>query len=527
MPARSGATAGAGRIRLTFIYRSRAARFGYDAADVERPLRLDLEGEALLAIPAGPRHNQYSLAQLGAVAKSDGWIVSGFGAGHSPTVGIWRFTGYRHHRDQVYVVGSWVDGVTLDAALAAPPSPARSRRLHRLALALEALAKRVGFTGPIQGDAVIFTDDDRVLLLPPAVMERLNGVKTPAERLASVDRYRHPHRTGPQQLAFALGVAVYRALCGRYPFDGASEEEVHDRVRGLQLVPPRTFQPSAPAELSDAVAASLGQDAQAVPALSAWGALLGGRAAAGALAEIGDPPPAALTAAEAEAEQAERRYARSRFLHRNWRRLAGWGAGAAVALAILVPIIGRALAPPVTRGLEPAEVVELFYDSINTLDTEPMEDAVTGDAGRALINETLHMFLESRMAMAGRGPRRVVPAPEWDAMGRPAAPPFRVYGITDLEVVTEQAGAEPVFAVRYYFWTPNVEDMIVAVRPPGLAVTERVRLRWNGKDWAIEALESLRREAAPADAVPAAGTAADGSEADGSPAAGGGGGTSN
>lgn len=513
--------------RLTFIYQSPRGRSVMIRPDVERPLRLDLEGEALLAIPAGPRHNQYSLAQLGAVAKSDGWIVSDFGAGRSPTVGIWRFAGYRHHRDQVYVVGPWIDGVTLDAALQAPPSPARSRRLHRLALALEALAKRVDFTGPIQGDAVIFTEDDRLLLLPPAVMERLNGVKTPAERLASVDRYRHPHRTGPDQLAFALGVAVYRALCGRYPFDGASEEEVHDRVRGLQLVSPRTFQPSAPVELNDAVMASLGQGAQAVPVLSAWGALLGGRTAADALAAIGDPPPAALTAAESEIEQAERRYARSRFLHRNWRRLAGWGAGAAVALAILVPIVGRALAPPVTRGLEPAEVVALFYDSINTLDTEPMEDAVTGDAGRALINETLHMFLESRMAMAGRSPRRVVPAPEWDRMGRPAAPPFQVYGITDLEVIAEQDGAEPVFAARYYFWTPNVEGVIVDVRPPGVAVTERLRLRWNGKDWAIERLESLQREPVPADALPADGSAADGSAADDPPAAGGSGGSTN
>ena len=489
---------------------------------MERPLRLDLEGEALLAIPAGSRHNQYSLAQLGAVAQSDGWIVSDFGAGHSPTVAVWRFAGYRHYRDQVYVVGSWVDGVTLDAALAAPPSPARSRRLHRLAMALEALAGRVDFTGPIQGDAVIFTDDDRLLVLPPAVMQRLNGVKPPAERLATVERYRHPHRTGSGQLAFALGAAVYRVLCGRYPFDGDSEEEVHDRVRGLQLASPRTFQPSAPVELSDAVMASLGQGAQAAPALPAWSALLGGKAAAEALAEIGDPPPAALAAAQAEAEHAERRFARSRYLDRNWRRLLGWGAGAAVALAILAPIVGRALAPPVTRGLGPAEVVELFYQSINTLDTEPMEDAVTGDAGRALINETLHMFLDSRMAMAGRGPTRVVPAPEWDLMGRPQAPPFRVYGITDLEILVEQDGSQPVFAVSYHFWTPNVEDVIVDVEPPGLAVTERLQLRWNGKDWAIERLESLRREPAPAAALPA-----DDSPADDSPAADGNGGTSN
>lgn len=489
----------------------------YSTGDVERPLRLDLEGEALLAIPAGPRHNQYSLAQLGAVAKSDGWIVSDFDAGHSPTVGIWRFAGYRHYRDQVYVVGPWVDGVTLDAALGEPPSPSRSRRLRLLAMALEALADRVEFTGPIQGDAVVFTDDDRLLFLPPAVMERLNGVKPPAERLASVERYRHPHRQGPDQLAFALGVAVYRALCGRYPFEGESEEEVHDRVRGLQVVSPRTFQPSAPVELSDAVLASLGQGAQAVPALSAWRGLLGGRAAADALAKLGDPQPASSAAAEAEAEQAERRYARSRFFNRNWRRLLGWGAGAAVALAILVPILGRAVAPPVTRGLQPEEVVELFYASVNTLDTEPMEDAVTGDAGRALINETLHMFLESRMAMAGRGPTRVVPATEWDEMGRPDISPLRVYGITDLEVRMEQDGTEPLFAARYHFWTPNIEDIAVESSPPGVLVTDRLRLRWNGKDWAIERLEPLEREPVPAAAL----------QAEDSPAPGAAGGTSN
>ena len=206
---------------------------------------------------------------------------------------------------------------------------------------------------------------------------------------------------------------------------------------------------------------------------------------------------------QSETEQAERRFARNRFFSRNWRRLLGWGAGAAVALAILVPIVGRALAPPVTRGLEPAEVVELFYESINTMDTEPMEDAVEGDAGRGLINETLHMFLESRMALANRGGSRVVSAPEWDGLGRLEDPPFRVYGVTDLEIHVEQRQPQPVFRARYYFWTPNLEDMVSETEPPGALVTERLWLRWNGKDWAIERLESIDREPIPASALEA------------------------
>lgn len=481
----------------------------YNTGDVKRPERLDVDGEALLGIPAGSRHNQYSLAQLGAVTQSDGWIVSDFAAGHPPTIQVWRFTGYRHHREQVFVVGPWVDGVTLDAALAEPPSPIRSQRLNWLAMALRALSERVDFHGRLQGDAVVFTEDGRLLFLPPAVMSRLNGVKSPAERLRHVERYQHPHRQGTDQLSFALGVAVYRVLCGRYPFDGNSEEVMHDRVRGFPVVSPITFQPSAPSDLCDVVMASLGQRTETAPTLASWELLLGDDSASDALAELGEPPREALRAAETEAELAERRFARNRFFNRNWRRMVGWGAGAAVALSILVPIIGRALAPPVTRGLEPAEVVELFYESINGMDTEPMEDAAGGDAGRGLINETLHMFLESRMALANRGGSRVVPAPEWDELGRIERPPFRVYGITDLEIRAEQGRPRPIFRAHYHFWTPNLEDIVSVTDPPGVLVTERLWMAWTGKDWVIERLEPIERVPIPASALVTEDAAAD------------------
>ena len=461
------------------------------------PLRLDLESETLIGIPAGSRHNQYSLAQLGAVAKSDGWILSAFDTNNPPTIQVWRFSGYRHHQGQVYVVGPWVQGVNLDEALSSPPSPTRGLQLYRLATALEALAKRVNFNGPIQGDSVVFTEDDRLLFLPPAVMKRLNSVKSPADRLASVERYRHPHRDGPDQLVFSLGVSVYRVLCGRYPFDGKSEEDIHDRVRSLQVVSPLTFQPSAPKKLCDTILASLVQDSNPEPTLSAWNDLLGDHDVSDALTNLGDPRSDALHAADEEGGQAERRFARSQFFNRNWRHLLSWGAGAAIAMAILVPIIGRALAPPVTRGLAPEEVVELFYDSINVMDTESMEDAVTGEAGRALINETLHMFLESRMAMANQGGSAVMTASEWDELGRPKVQSFRVYGITELEIQPEQREPSPVFIARYHFWTPNLVDSFNKTSPPGALITERLWLRWDGKDWEIEQLKSFEYEPIP------------------------------
>ena len=148
------------------------------------------------------------------------------------------------------------------------------------------------------------------------------------------------------------------------------------------------------------------------------------------------------------------------------------------------------------------EVVELFYNSINMLDTKPMEDAATGEVGRGLINETLHMFLESRMALANRGGSRVFSAQEWDSVGRPEDPPFRVYGITDLQIHQERSEPNPVFVARYFFWTPNIEEIISEVKPPGLVVTERLWLLWTGKDWTIERIELLEREPVPPEALP-------------------------
>ncbi len=413
--------------------------------------RIDLEQETLLGVPAGSRHNQYSLAQLGAVAQSDGWLIYDTNDKHQPTIHTWRFTGYRHHQEQVFVVGPWTDGITLDEALAEAPLPELSRRLQLLALALATLADQFDFYGPVQGDAVLFTNDGGLLFLPPPVMRRLNNVKSQMEQLASVERYRHPHRTGPDQLAFMLGVSVYRALCGRFPFSGVSEEEIHDQVRELQIVSPATFQPEAPRELCEAVLCSLRQDNSAVPTLTDWKELLFSQPATKALTRLREPESQALQEASAEAEQAQRHFARRQFLRRNGRRLVGWGAGMAIALSILIPIVWRALEPPITRGLEPLEVVELFYKSINLLDTEPMEDAVGKDGGRVLINETLHMFLESRIALANRGGTQIISATEWDEMGRPADPPFRVYGITNLELYQEQGEPRPIFIADYIF----------------------------------------------------------------------------
>jgi len=104
------------------------------------------------------------------------------------------------------------------------------------------------------------------------------------------------------------------------------------------------------------------------------------------------------------------------------------------------------------------------------------------------------MFLESRMALANRGGTQIISATEWDKMGRPADPPFRVYGITNLELYQEQGEPRPIFIADYIFWTPNIENVTSLAKPPRLIITERIWMLWNGKDWTIERVQSLERK---------------------------------
>jgi hypothetical protein len=183
------------------------------------------------------------------------------------------------------------------------------------------------------------------------------------------------------------------------------------------------------------------------------------------------------------------------FWQRHWKTVL---IAAAVVAAVGIfsgTILKNILKPRSTRGYTPAQVVETFYRSINSLDHERMQDCVTGRAGKELISQVINVFVISRVSQGYEGRSHLVPADEWERKGRPQlTPPDAVFGITDLAIAEEQSGREPRFLVSYTRWQPQPEDEKAAgPGSVGLPAREMVYLRQKNAYWVIDRIEQLKQ----------------------------------
>jgi hypothetical protein len=170
----------------------------------------------------------------------------------------------------------------------------------------------------------------------------------------------------------------------------------------------------------------------------------------------------------------------------------------AAVLAVVGSIAGtmlkNALAAPLTEGLAPREVVELFYSGINTFDHAAMEDCVTGDAGKGYIREATNLFVISRMREGYERTRPYIDVNEWILNGKPEIPQGKsLYGIAGLKISAE---GETQFRVDFRRWTPvpSGADGSGEVSYIVEEVTERVRLKEIKGVYRIYSIETLRRQ---------------------------------
>jgi hypothetical protein len=165
------------------------------------------------------------------------------------------------------------------------------------------------------------------------------------------------------------------------------------------------------------------------------------------------------------------------------------GAVAVLAGSLAYSVLSNALKPPVTVGMEPREVVELFYNSITELDHDAIEDCVTDGAGKDVVTEATNLFVISRMRLGQEGTTGFVPAQQWkDADTPDLEPQYHVYGIADLAI--ERVGTAE-FVATYEKWEQASEETRYDVLPGSNSVAyrrvDRLFLRKMEKhgNWAI------------------------------------------
>ncbi|MGA2975898.1 MAG: hypothetical protein ABSF77_11375 [Spirochaetia bacterium] len=463
-------------------------------------MELNEQGVRRSAVALGEASQGTALTRILALKASPGWMVE------ENAVREWRFEGVKEQNGTLYLYGPYTPGTTLEAALAMPLDKALPL-IARLARALSRLsASRIKWF-PLQADAVLFTENGGVLFLPPDVHREIRDLRTFAVNRDTFESLNHPDLKGENLASFTLASVLYRIITGRFAFNGADAEEIHEQARKLEIMPPARIVPELSPEVSDLIMAGLGRARTGPVALDEWVKSLTAWQTQDLFRILtAEEREKTLRDAESSREASAKSFRRRMFWEKNWKIAAIIAVVVIVVGAILGSILKNALAPRVTHGYSPQMVVNTFYTSMNTLDHMTMQACVIGKAGQGEINETMTLFVTSRVTQGYEGKSNVLSAADWDKAGRPTLfSPATLYGVTGLSLTQEQGEPTPVFMVEYDKWNPatpadtgKTPSMDQVPQSEGHRIADRVRLRKDKGDWVIYQIDRVHATPLPA-----------------------------
>jgi hypothetical protein len=454
---------------------------------------LTVHGVPRLGVFVGSAARGTALTRILSMKGAPGWRVG------SGAISRWELEGVTESEGATWLYGPHAAGVPLEEALALPLANALPL-LSRLVAALNSLVRDGIPLFPLQADAVIFCDNGDVLFLPPAVMREIRDLTAFALTRDTYETLNHPDLDGEPRASFSIAVMLYGLITGRYPFTGESPEEIHERARKLDVVPPDGFAPALAPEISAAVMEGLGRQGSGLVSLEEWGRRLSAWQAMELFRAVSPAQEKkALLAAGSRRAGSEKVYRRRVFWEKHWKTAAITAAAAVILAALLGSILGNVLKPRITRGYPPQKVVETFYDSMNSLDHEAMQASVIGTAGQEELNKVTTLYVISRVTQGYEGKSSVLSAAEWDRQGRPKlAGSQSLFGVTGLSVTQEEGEPMPVFQAAYDKWTPAPTPDTASTPSVGTPMFEghrkvdRLWLKRDHGDWVIYRIEHVR-----------------------------------
>jgi hypothetical protein len=458
------------------------------------------QGKRHLAVAVGTSTQGTALTRILALRSSPGWIVRG------PEISEWRFEGVKEQEGTLYLYGPFESGMLLSEVLSLPLARALPF-VARLANALSLLSDRKPGWFPLQADAILFTDTEAVLFLPPEIHREIRDLRTFEANRDTFESINHPDLRGELLAAFEIASILYRVVTGRFAITGPDAEEIHEQARKLAIIPPGRLVPELSPEVSDLIMAGLGRGRSGLVTLQEWSKKLAAWQSGEIFRTISVEEKARLLSdAETREINSTRSFRRRKFWEKNWKVVAVAAAGVIVLGAVFGTIISNALAPRVTRGFAPQKVVETFYTSMNSLDHMTMQACVISRAGQGEINEATTLYVTSRVTQGYEGRSNIVSASEWDKGGRPVlTSPQMLYGVTGFSMSQEKGLPAPVFLVHYDKWNPasppdtgKMPSLDAIPQSEGHHVVDRVWLKQDKGDWVIDKIDRLSADILPA-----------------------------
>jgi len=454
-------------------------------------VHLTVDGSARLGVKISG-HKRSMAGQLQSLRKGHGWIVTG------ERIESWEIEGLIEHGGAIYAYGPFHESAPITEIFTMQTDDA-IERLTRIVSSIRTLIERSNDPQRYEPDLILSLNDGGLLLLPGDIIDGVLSAQTESERVGAFDTFNHPDLEGERNACFLVGVLAYRVLTGKLPYSAETTEEVHQRIREHRVLPPHLALPGTRIELSDLTVRSL--DAEQSASLDEWQRVLERSLSEGVRSEI---PAEERIRLEEEGQRfsksAESGYQRRDFFRKNWRTMAIVAGIVVIVGAVGGTILKNALKPRITQGMSPKQVVSLFYTSMDSFNSQAMQDCVIDGAGKAAINEATNLFVISRVREGYEGTTGYVPAQKWLDEGKPQLPSgTSVYGVADLKIVQSSTGE---FTVSYQKWEPvqssgnqpQEGSGPVLMKVQGWTMQDKVYLKDEGKFWAIYRIDHTERQ---------------------------------
>jgi hypothetical protein len=439
-----------------------------------------------LEIPFNQFQNIANFKKLVDVRGEKGFLVK------DGVVSEWHFTGFRYRDGVPYLYGPQALGVPLGEALLWP-------REKALATAADLIRALTLLTAPpenkieISPDSVRFLNDGGILFLPAEVFRKLRLFSGDDDK-ARHSRLNDPYGEKPaENLSYAVGAVLYRVLTGSFPFDGATLDQVHARIRQRQAIPPHLLCPDLKKSISEIFVRFFEKKnpltlAEWETAVTGW--LADGFTEARSSAEATDMA-GLRKRAEVKRERGLRRRA---FIEKNGRALL-IATVCAIGVGIIGgPILANVLAPRRTAGFTPRHVVESYYEAIDILDPDLMHACLQGLTGAGEVQRQEVLFVSNRQMTYYNKHDDRMRASQWERVGRPRieAPQY-IEGIVALTLTEVKSGPEWVYDAEYERWLHEPSPDAASPNPVQKAyhMKERLTLTKDNQGWLISDIVQL------------------------------------
>ncbi len=344
----------------------------------------------------------------------------------------------------------------------------------------------------IPEDALYLLEGGGVLMLPPSIIELQVTGKTEQILYDTHEKWVRPGFRGPAAAVYQLSSLLYRIIGGSAPLD---DQEARDD--GYRPIPLQLLNTKLPDDAAGWLGAILNaRKAQDLPAIEQWLASLKLHSETLIAAARSSPSPSPQL--DQFLTRRAKRVGRIRFLRKRGTLLIVSIAALAVVLTIAVPMVTRALQPPATAGLSPEQMLGVYYESQNTLDSVLLEDCLARGVKSDASNLVTYLFVTSRTRLAYEQTDGIIRAEEWIAEGMPEIPEgYFVYGIVNLEIVQLDADT---FIAEYDMWLPQSADeneVTSQTGSAGMHIVEELDVRAVKDWWVITEIREISRESLP------------------------------